>query len=243
MLVSKGGTLWDETIAMLSRALDKAETTAERLAILAEIRALARTPASLRRGTPDEVVDAILARTSPDEAAELLALSKDDFWIPLAKAKGDAKIRVLLMLTFLEEQREREDIGKSEAKIIDRMWIAYRGPATTWHKTVRRYASTMDHVARAREKYGVKAAKLIFVRLLDATDAAATGYMRPEVFELVDTCAQVWRRRAGRPAAFSPLPTKWEAFAELLTALGNPADADDLKRECLRKKNGRTARH
>jgi hypothetical protein len=38
-LVLKGRTLWDETIAALSRALDKAGGTAERLAILAEIRA------------------------------------------------------------------------------------------------------------------------------------------------------------------------------------------------------------
>jgi hypothetical protein len=38
-LVLKGRTLWDETIAVLTRALDKAETTAERMAILAEIRA------------------------------------------------------------------------------------------------------------------------------------------------------------------------------------------------------------
>lgn len=38
-LVFKGRTLLDETIGALVRALDKAETTAERLAILAEIRA------------------------------------------------------------------------------------------------------------------------------------------------------------------------------------------------------------
>jgi hypothetical protein len=38
-LENKGGTLWDETIAVLTRALEKAETSEERLAFLAEIRA------------------------------------------------------------------------------------------------------------------------------------------------------------------------------------------------------------
>jgi hypothetical protein len=38
-LENKGRTIWDETLAALTRALDKAVTGEERLAILAELRA------------------------------------------------------------------------------------------------------------------------------------------------------------------------------------------------------------
>jgi hypothetical protein len=43
-LENRGGTLLDDMIAVLMRALDKAETTTERLAVLAEVKAWRERP-------------------------------------------------------------------------------------------------------------------------------------------------------------------------------------------------------
>jgi hypothetical protein len=180
-----------------------------------------------------------------------------DFYRTLARVSlptpETRELRSFAMQAFLEDASERmkdRTIDARTAKIVDRLWKAYRPRPEGYGGSVRRLARIVDAASQAHETLSAAHAVVLFAQLVyQGLPPANALLLSDRVKALVGELTPVWRRSAGAPTTAEKNAgrrPKWEVFADLHEAIGlGPVDPDDVKRECApsRKVKGRKLRH